>query len=100
MYNNQPKINNSQLYVALRVTENYVTEHTATVRGIRGLRREASNGFTPRHKSPCVLLREGAGRGEEQPNYFPSSCPNYKFTKHSTYDFLFAGVRPAWYPLY
>jgi hypothetical protein len=61
-FNNQPIIDNSQLYVALRVTEEYVTERTATPQAIQTLRRdvrEATRHEEPKYNFEADLLRQG-----------------------------------------
>jgi len=61
-YNNQPTINNSQLYVALRVTEEYVTERVASSKAIDALRRDirvATINEDPKYKFDPTLLRRG-----------------------------------------
>ncbi len=61
-YDGEPTVNNSQLYVALRVTEEYVAERTATPQAIRALRRdvkEATKDEEPKYKLEPDLLRQG-----------------------------------------
>jgi len=61
-YNGEPTVNSSQLYVALRVTEEYVAERTATPEAIRALRRdarEATRDEEPKYKLEPELLRQG-----------------------------------------
>jgi hypothetical protein len=61
-YDGEPTVNNSQLYVALRVTEEYVAERTAIPKAIQALRRdikEATKDEEPKYKLEPTLLRRG-----------------------------------------
>jgi len=61
-YDNEPTVNNSQLYVALRVTEEYVTERVASSKAIDTLRRDirgATINEDPKYKFDPTLLRRG-----------------------------------------
>ncbi len=61
-YDGEPTVNNSQLYVALRVTEEYIAERTATPQAIQALRREvreATRREEPKFKLEPTLLRRG-----------------------------------------